>query len=155
MKKPLRNLLKAVLVVMAALCLATAAFAEDEVAGADFNDGAMHWSISTDGVLTINGDGDMPDYTSSTGSPLFDYSDYILRIVVEDGITKIGDSSFCHLDKMVSISLPNSVTSLGDNCFYDYRSLESISLPEGVTDLSSDDICDQCRALSEVQLPAS
>ena len=33
MKKPLRNLLKAVLVVMAALCLATAAFAEDEGRG--------------------------------------------------------------------------------------------------------------------------
>ena len=155
MKKPLRNLLKAVLVVMAALCLATAAFAEDEVAGADFNDGTMHWSISTDGVLTITGYGDMPDYTSSTGSPWFDYSDYILRIVVEDGITKIGNSSFCHLDKMVSISLPNSVTAFGYNSFYDCRSLESIVIPEGVTDLSQDNIFQQCSSLSEVHLPAS
>lgn len=155
MKTPLRNLVKAVLIVMAIFCLSTAAFAEDEVAGADFNDGRMHWSISADGVLTITGDGDMPDYTNSTGSPWYNYSDCILRIVVEDGITKIGNSSFCHLDKMVSISLPNSVTSLGDNCFYDCRSLESISIPEGVTDLSSDNIFDQCSALSEVHLPAS
>lgn len=155
MKTPLRDLSKAVLVVMAILCLSTAAFAEEEVAGADFNDGTMHWSISTDGVLTITGTGDMPDYTSSTGSPWYDFRDYILSIVVDDGITKIGDGTFCHLDKMVSISLSNSVTALGDNCFYDCKALGSIAIPEGVTDLSSDNIFQMCSSLSEVHLPAS
>ena len=155
MKKPLRILLKTALIVMAMFCLATFAFADGEIAGADFNDGAMHWSISEDGVLTISGEGDMPDYTSSTDSPWYDYSGYILSIVVEDGVTKIGDSSFCHLDKMVSISLPNSVTAFGYNSFYDCRSLESIVIPEGVTDLSQDNIFQQCSSLSEVHLPAS
>ena len=74
MKKPLRILLKTALIVMAMFCLATFAFADGEIAGADFNDGAMHWSISEDGVLTISGEGDMPDYTSSTDSPWYDYS---------------------------------------------------------------------------------
>lgn len=114
MRKLAKALFKTMLPILVILCLSTFAAADDgEIAGADFNDGTMHWSISTDGVLTISGEGDMPDYTSSTDSPWYDYSGYILSIVVEDGVTKIGDSSFCHLDKMVSISLPNSVTAFG------------------------------------------
>ena len=113
MRKLSRTLFKFLIPILVLFCLTTFATADGGViAGADFNDGAMHWSISTDGVLTITGDGDMPDYTNSTGSPWYNYSDCILRIVVEDGITKIANSSFFHLDKMVSISLHNSVTSL-------------------------------------------
>ena len=156
MRKLAKALFKTMLPILVILCLSTFAAADDgEIAGADFNDGTMHWSISTDGVLTISGEGDMPDYTSSTDSPWYDYSGYILSIVVEDGVTKIGDSSFCHLDKMVSISLPNSVTAFGYNSFYDCRSMESIVIPEGVTDLSQDNIFQQCSSLSEVHLPAS
>ena len=156
MRKLTRTLFKALLPILVLFCLTTFAAADGGViAEADFNNGAMHWSISTDGVLTITGTGDMPDYTSSTGSPWYDFRDYILSIVVDDGITKIGDGTFCHLDKMVSISLSNSVTALGDNCFYDCNALGSIAIPEGVTDLSSDNIFQMCSSLSEVHLPAS
>lgn len=171
MKKPLRNLLKAVLVVMAALCLATAAFAEDEVAGADFNDGAMHWSISADGVLTITGNGDMPD----NDSPWNICNSEIVSVVVDEGITRIGVNAFNGLYMLESVSLPGTLTELGaysfaycdslsaidipagvaaiDDCaFYECASLREVSIPEGVIDIGSNAFCG-CRSLAEIDLP--
>ena len=178
MKKPLRNLLKAVLVVMAALCLATAAFAEDEVAGADFNDGAMHWSISAGGVLTISGEGDTPDYSYGAYAPWYAYRSQITSVVVENGVTGLGDYAFNELKNAVSIELPKTLNSLGENCFVNCMSLktidlpdgityipyglfqncsslESITIPDGVTELSSGYVFSGCRSLSEIYLPAS
>lgn len=178
MKKPLRNLLKAVLVVMAALCLATAAFAEDEVAGADFNDGAMHWSISADGVLTISGEGDTPDYSYDNHAPWYAYRSQITSVVIEDGITGMGCYALSGLENVVSIELPNTLNNLGQNCFSycislktidlpdgisdlpyglfeNCSSLESIAIPDGVAYLGSSNVFYNCRSLSEIHLPAS
>lgn len=152
MKKPLRNLLKAVLVVMAALCLATAAFAEDEVAGADFNDGAMHWSISADGVLTISGTGDTPDYGNGSNAPWYAYRNQIYSVIVEDGITGLGYAAFSDLSNASTIDLPMSLTKLGAYCFYNCSSLESIHLPEGLQEIEDYLFCN-CDSLTSIVIP--
>ena len=126
MKKPLRILLKTAIVVMAALCLATFAFADEEVAGADFNDGAMHWSISADGVLTISGEGDTPDYSYDNHAPWYAYRSQITSVVIEDGITGMGCYALSGLENVVSIELPNTLNNLGQNCFSYCISLKTI-----------------------------
>lgn len=178
MKKPLRNLLKAVLVVMAALCLATAAFAEDEVAGADFNDGTMHWSISIDGVLTISGTGETPDYGNGANAPWYAYRNQIYSAVVEEGITGLGYAAFSDLSNVTTVDLPTSLTKLGAYCFYNCSSLENIDLPEGlqklegysfygcesltsivipegVTEITGNRVFSSCNALTGIFLPAT
>ena len=178
MKKPLRNLLKAVLVVMAALCLATAAFAEDEVAGADFNDGTMHWSISIDGVLTISGTGETPDYGNGANAPWYAYRNQIYSVVVEEGITGLGYAAFSDLSNVTTVDLPTSLTKLGAYCFYNCSSLENIDLPEGlqklegysfygcesltsivipegVTEITGNRVFSSCNALTGIFLPAT
>lgn len=152
MKKPLRNLLKAVLVVMAALCLATAAFAEDEVAGADFNDGTMHWSISTDGVLTISGTGDTPDYGNGANAPWYAYRNQIYSVVVEEGITGLGYAAFSDLSNVTTIDLPTSLTKLGAYCFYNCNSLENIDLPEGLREIE-EYLFFNCQSLTSIVIP--
>ncbi len=62
----------------------------------------VSWTFdSTTGVLTISGSGAMTDYGSNT-SP-FDGNRVITKIIIEDGVTSIGDSVFfgcAYLDNM-------------------------------------------------------
>ena len=84
----------AMLVLLLALLTGTALAADEEIAGADFNDGKMHWSINADHVLTISGTGEMPNYTSSAQAPWYSYRSQIESIIVGDGITALGDYAF-------------------------------------------------------------
>ncbi len=152
MKKPLRILLKTAIVVMAALCLATFAFADEEVAGADFNDGAMHWSISADGVLTISGTGDTPDYGNGSNAPWYAYRNQISSIVVEEGITGLGNYAFSELNNVVDINLPNSLTALGEYCFYTCSALTEIDLPDNL-EMLSEFLFYGCSKLTSIAIP--
>lgn len=89
---------------------------------------------STDMVLTISGEGDMYQYDASS-IPWVDDRSKIKRVVVEEGITQIGDYAFYSLNKATEFLLPNSLESIGDYAFSDEISLSSISLPESVTNI--------------------
>lgn len=152
MKKPLKILLKTALIVMAMFCLATFAFADGEIAGADFNDGTMHWIISTDGVLTISGTGDTPDYGNGANAPWYAYRNQIYSVVVEEGITGLGYAAFSDLSNVTTIDLPTSLTKLGAYCFYNCSNLENIDLPEGVQKLE-EYLFYGCESLTSIVIP--
>lgn len=172
MRKLTRTLFKALLPILILFWLTTFASADGGViAEADFNNGAMHWSISTDGVLTITGNGDMPD----NDSPWNIYNSEIVSVVVDEGITRIGVNAFNGLYMLESVSLPSTLTELGaysfaycdslsaidipagvaaiDDCaFYECASLREVSIPEGVIYIGSNAFCG-CRSLAEIDLP--
>ena len=168
----------AMLVLLLALLTGTALAADEEIAGADFNDGKMHWSISSAHVLTISGTGEMPSYRGSENPPWYSYRDQIERIVVEDGISVLGDYSFSGCSSVTSVSLPNSLNELGAGCFflclkletinlpssihtfkesafYYCSSLTTITIPEGVTELTASNLFDQCNSLTSITLPST
>ena len=72
-----------------------------------------------DGTLTISGTGDMDDYTASNHSPFYDNDD-IEEVVVENGVTSIGDYSFDECDNIESITVADSVNRIGANAFEDF-----------------------------------
>ena len=80
----------------------------------------ISWTLA-DGVLTISGTGDMPDFyrndDGTTNIPWYDYSEHIYSIVVEKGITAIGDYAFYQLRLVTDISVPDSVTKIGNYAF--------------------------------------
>lgn len=152
MKKPLKILLKTALIVMAMFCLATFAFADGEIAGADFNDGTMHWSISIDGVLTISGTGETPDYGNGANAPWYAYRSQIYSVVVEEGITGLGYAAFSDLSNVTTIDLPTSLTKLGAYCFYNCNSLENIDLPEGLREIE-EYLFFNCQSLTSIVIP--
>ena len=84
------------------------------------------WSISDD-VLTISGEGAMPDYISS---PWKNYS--FSSVVIEEGVTCIGDSSFDRCTSLTKITIPNTVERIGHNAFSRCSKLTSISVPNSV-----------------------
>ena len=102
---------------------------------------SIHWAVYSDGTLTISGSGAMPDYTDSSNmkssSPYYTYTDNFSKVVIKDGITRIGNYSFFGLYKLTSVTLPTGVTSIGNSAFYDNTRLSSINIPDSVTSIGS------------------
>lgn len=92
---------------------------------------SVKWSLDDDGTLTISGKGDMEDYIGV--KPWVDYSAQIKTVVIEDGVTSIGNESFYHYqDALTSVTIPPSVKRIGDNAFYRCKNLTSFNIPNGV-----------------------
>ena len=95
----------------------------------------LTWTLDADGTLTISGTGAMKNYDyDSNQSPVYNNSD-VKKIVIEDGVTSIGDYAFRGCSSLTSITLPDSVTSIGDCAFVFCVGLSSITLPDSVTSI--------------------
>lgn len=81
-------------------------------------------------TLTISGTGPMADYENETFVPWYIYKYNINDVIVNNGVTSIGDMAF-HTCSFSSISIPESVTSIGKGAFC-LSQLSSISLPNGL-----------------------
>ena len=113
----------------------------------------LTWSLSSDGVLTIDGTGEMYDFSLSY-NPWSDYTDSIKTVIVNYGVTHIGNYAFNRCTNLYSATLPESVTSIGRNAFYRCTSLTSIILPESVSSIGEATFRG-CKALTSVNIPAS
>ena len=100
----------------------------------------VRWSYDPDTkTLTISGSGPMKDYvflvTDVTSAPWATYAAEMQSLVIEDGVSSIGDSAFGGCSGLVgSLSIPNSVTSIGQNAFRYCSGLTGdLVIPSGVT----------------------
>ena len=98
--------------------------------------GALAWVLCNDGTLTISGKGDMPDYAQHSDPPWWDYRNSISNVVIEHGVTTIGDYSLNYIP-MISLSIPSSATRIGHAAFYACSKLTSVTIPESVTTIRS------------------
>ena len=117
---------------------------------------AIHADIKytlKDGVLTIEGTGDMtmPNY-SDDNRPGWYQSD-IREVIIKDGVKNIGDAAFedCGL---FYLTIPNSVTKIGTKAFAGCKSLFSIRISNSVTEIGSLAFS-SCESLTTVFLPES
>ena len=112
--------------------------------------GNLKWSLSGT-KLTISGKGAMPNKVSSV--PWKDYQYDITSVVIQSGVTSIGDDVFfCHF-KLASVSIPNTVTSIGESAFYSCDSLTSIKIPASVTKIG-DQAFTACEKLTSINVDA-
>ena len=133
----------------------------------------------SDGVMTVSGTGAMADYEDSYELPW--YGKNIKTIVIESGVTSIGNSAFAGSTNLESVSIPASVTSIGNLAFQDcgsdadaltvsfaegstpltigegafnYANLTSIDIPNRVTSIG-ERAFQNCSKLESVSIPAS
>lgn len=122
-------------------------------------DGGLTWQLVRAGTLTISGAGAMPDFTygGTSDAPVSDrpwneYMAQIQKIVLENGITRIGSNAF-RGSTAFSISIPASVTEIGNDAFRGCASLTLVS-PDGVVTIG-ERAFQGCENLRGVTLPAS
>ena len=92
----------------------------------------MTWTLNHDGTLTISGKGNMADYHAAS-QPWHDERRLIRRVVVEEGVTRIGGLAFEDCENLLDLSIPQSVASIGTDAFWGCDSLTGLTIPEGVT----------------------
>lgn len=141
MKRSSTLLCTLAVVILTVFLLATDARAE-VIASGDCNE-TIHWSLEHSGRLTISGTGEMPnydawyyydsDYTSDyteISTPWFKNRWGITEVIIEEGITYIGNYAFSSCQNITNASIPNSVTNIGQEAFTYCTSLTSITLPQ-------------------------
>ena len=93
--------------------------------------GSCTWTL--DGTtLTISGNGKMNGYNVYSSAP---WGTSITSVVIEDGVTSIGDYAFYDCTSLTSITIGGSVTSIGDYAFRNCSGLTSITIPNSVTSI--------------------
>ncbi len=116
----------------------------------------LAWILDPDGVLFIKGTGDMDAYGIEsiggqwrTTAPWCDFSSSIKRVIVDNGVTSIGDFAFAYCGKITGITLPDSLTAVGCGAFSNCTSLTSAVIPTEV-ELIPDWMFEGCTALDNV-----
>ena len=108
------------------------------------------WTLDTDGVLTISGRKNLDDFRYH-GTPWHDIRDKIRAVVVEDGITYLGDNAFEGCEKLETVTLAASVASMGISVFANCPKLVSVTGSENFTQIS-DNAFDSCESLTALEL---
>ena len=113
----------------------------------------LTYDIDEDGVLTISGTGDM--WNGKHGSPVINYGikDSVTSIVIQEGVTSVGDWAFWRCENVESVSLPDSLTKIGYAAFIDCFRLNEVNIPGNVKSVG-DGAFELC-SLSSVVIPDS
>lgn len=114
----------------------------------------LHWQINGS-VLRIYGTGGMYDYNSTTNRPPWnDYQSMITKVVIDEGITKIGEYAFFESEELIEVELPHSLRRINRMAFGYCYQLPSLIIPEGVEHLETS-IVYRCPCLRDISLPGS
>lgn len=119
--------------------------------------GKLTWTLTEDGVLTITGEGPMPDYrdggTSET-PPWYPHVNRISSLTIGEGVTRIGDYAFMLCSFVTKVVIPESVTSMGDWAFCICTGLQEAYIGDGVTEIAAKAFA-ECTALKTVVIGKS
>ena len=108
------------------LCCGTAAADDSGTCGAN----VTYSFNSTTGVLTISGTGAMTNYTVrsyANNVPWYNYGAQISSIVIENGVTSIGDYTFTGCS-IVELNIPSSVNKIGSSAFINCGHLTTVTV---------------------------
>ena len=123
------------------------------VAQGTFGDN-LTWTLDEKGLLTISGTGPMPNFDWPDAShPFYAIRNDVFAVVIETGITTIGDYSFTFMQNIVRADIPEGVTKIGEAAFYECEKLTDIVLPETVDTIGMDAFSN-CLALGSINIPA-
>lgn len=118
-----------------------------EVKGS-FNDN-ITWTLDDNGTLTMSGTGSIPNCVYNSFNPFANYKSQIVAVVIENGITRIGEYVFCECVNLTSVTIPNSVDQIGVSAFSRCNKLASVTIPKSVTSIGKD-VFFKCPSLASI-----
>ena len=157
-KSKIAGLFLALLVLITTLgAFSVTAFAAESTIIAQGECGAegsiVQWTLDDAGTLTISGTGAMADQLDNYNNrPWEAYVDQITTIVVNEGITTIGEYAFCGFQQLTTAKLPDSLTTISSIAFGGCTALKSVNLPANLKTIEGWAF-QGCYALESVTLP--
>lgn len=100
-----------------------------------------------DTELTISGNGKIRSYAFAYDG----FSEVVESVVIEEGITGVGNYAFSRCKNIKEVQLPNGMGLIGDGAFQGCSSLEAISCPEQLVSIGKNCFLD-CTQLLTVEL---
>ncbi len=89
----------------------------------------LTWSLDkATQTLTISGNGAMYDFDNSAQLPWHDDREDIAKVILEEGVTRIGDYCFADCTNLANIVIPSTVTSIGEKAFENCTSLAFVDI---------------------------
>lgn len=111
----------------------------------------LTWKLYDNGLLKINGTGDMTAWYSSD-SPWSSYCNSITKVVIGEGVTSIGRMAFMYCSLLWDAEIPDSVVRIEANAFDSCESLRQIILPHCLESIDAEAFYG-C-GLTEITLPS-
>lgn len=105
------------------------------------------------GTLSIDGTGEMYDYSEDYLAPWSEHCVEITNVTISDGVTSIGSYSFCYCS-VKSITLPFGLKHIGSSAFFNCPNIQQIKIPDSVEYIDPYAFS-LCKGLHTVKLPAS
>ena len=122
----------------------------------------ISWKLMADGTLYINGTGKMPNYGRMYSSskkqyitvptPWEDVKPKIKKVIMEEGLLNIGNTSFSGCSNLNTAILPTTINQIGEDAFSNCGNLLKITLPINITSIKVGAFSN-CTSLKEITLP--
>lgn len=175
MKFGIKRILPAFLSLILAVCAVMSPITAGAKAVTIPGDGLTYSFNESTGVFTVSGNGDMYDFRDSTlgnnkQTPWSGIKDKIKTVVIEEGVTGIGEYSFYNCKNLTTVKLASTVKSirgsgqtgglnssssgLSYGAFRDCTSLTTINFPEGLEQIGTAAFRG-CTSLKKLVLPDS
>ena len=155
--KTSKKLSSVLLVLLLLLSMSYAAF------GVGGTTGELNWSYNeATKTLTVSGTGAMKDYGWGNTPPWYQLDDNsgrtylydIESVVIENGVTRVGENAFEGCETLKSVTILDGVKSIGMEAFHGCNALKSVTFPNSVTSIDSFAFL-RCIALESVTIPDS
>ena len=111
----------------------------------------LSWSFSA-GTLVITGKGEMTNFTEPDMAPWYHLREEITRIVLPEGLTRIGNLAFFGCKNLKTAVIPEYVKRIGEYAFANCEKLEMLYLGVRVADIAFAAF-NGCTSLSALRLP--
>ena len=115
----------------------------------------IDWVFDSEGCLSINGEGAIPDYKDTSLVPWNDYREDIKSIIILNDVVSIGENAFsgCTSFSMLSV-YSDLLETIGDSAFKGCTSLKKIWLPNTIK-IIGNNAFQNCTSLKTITIPAS
>lgn len=124
---------KRIISALLVLCMLAGAIYLSVFAYADDVD--WHYDSETK-TLYITGTGAMDDYEDPYSTPWNSYILSVEKVVIEDGITYVGNCSFSGASALNEVSLSDTVTKIGENAFASCQNLNELTVGENIEEIA-------------------
>ncbi len=99
----------------------------------------VNWYL-IDGTLTVHGEGEMRKcgFLQEDLPSWYSVKDEIEKVVIENGVTRIGECSFIECANLKHVEIGHTVIAVDGMAFYNCPSLEKVVIPSSVKQLGSE-----------------